>query len=158
MSRFQGPWATSLLIAFIATFVVSLVASSAQAADAVKNELQATDAQNAEALEKTQALLRNRDERNKAINAAPDSQSNHSELEKLVGAGANTDAVYDLTADILANIVGDAKGDPLAMQQRMMDAQKNPQAFLNSLSPEQRARIKAMADKIESNRGPSSKP
>ena len=122
-----------------------------------KNELQQTDQQNAEALEKTQALLRDREQRNAAMKDAPDAQANHNALEKVVGAGANTDAVYDLSADIFANIVKESKGDPLAMQQMMMDAQKNPQAFLNKLTPEQQARLKAISSQAEA-RQPTSKP
>lgn len=118
-------------------------------------ENQGIDKATQEALEQTQRLLRDKNQRNAAIQNSPESQSNHQELEKLVGSGKNTDAVYDLSADIFAKLVKESNGDPLIMQQKLLE---NPQAYLDSLSPEQKARIKAISNSAEANRSPSYKP
>jgi hypothetical protein len=72
--------------------------------------------------------------------------------------GKGTDGVYDLSADIFAKIVTESNGDMVVMQQKLEQAQKNPEAFLKSLTPEQQARIKSMANQLGEKRNPSNKP
>ncbi len=110
-----------------------------------------------EALEKTQTLLRDPTQRNAAINQNQDARSNDAELQKLMG-GKGADGVYDLSADIFAKIVNESNGDVVVMQQKIEQVQKNPEAFLKSLTPEQQARIKSMANQSGDKRGPSNKP
>jgi len=110
-----------------------------------------------EALEKTQKLLRDPSQRNAAMNQSPDARSNDAELQKLMG-GKGTGGVYDLSADIFAKIVSESNGDVVVMQQKLEQAQTNPEAFLKSLTPEQQARIKSMANQASEKRNPSNKP
>jgi hypothetical protein len=52
----------------------------------------------------------------------------------------------------MAQLAKDGKEDPAKMQEILKKALANPEAFTKSLSPEVQARIKAVADKTESQR------
>lgn len=104
------------------------------------------DKESLEALEKTQQLLRDAGQRKSAIEQSPDAQRNHDSLEKLVGS-QNAGAAYDISADILDKLVKESNGDVVVMQQKLQEAQKNPEAFAKKyLSPEHLARINSMAN------------
>ncbi len=107
---------------------------------------------NAEALEKTQALLRDPEQRVKAGSEDSKAAATMKSADKFVGPN-NTKETYDLTADIFGSLEKKANGNP---KEAVDEAQKNPEAFFNSLTPEQQARIHELAKKIESERGPSS--
>lgn len=99
-----------------------------------------------EALEKTQALLRDPNQRNAAIKDNKDAQRNHESLESLLGAG-NTNGVYDISAEVFEKLVKESNGDPVVMQQKLQEAQKNPEAFAKKyFNSSQQARIKQMAE------------
>jgi hypothetical protein len=134
------------LVFLIATFALLLsgIGSVARA------EL---DKESKEALEKTQQLLRDPTQRNAAMKGNQEAQTNNQSLESLVGS-QNASGVYDLSAEIFGKIVTDSNGDPAVMQKKIEEAQKNPTAFLNSLTPEQKARIKAIADQSPANQQP----
>lgn len=110
------------------------------------------------ALEQTQQLLRDQQQRDGALKASPQGQLNHQELQKTVGAGENTNAVYGMSADIFGVLVKETNGNPELLHKRMLEAQKDPEAFLRSLPPELRAKIKALSDKVEGSRAPTAKP
>lgn len=50
----------------------------------------------------------------------------------------------------MENLSKEANGDPEKMQQMLLEAQKNPEAFYKKMSPEQRAQIQGLVKKIES--------
>ncbi len=134
---------------FSLTLLVALVGWTARA------DLSSSDQ---EALRKTQELLRNQQQREKYMKESPDARANHQQLEKLTGNKQTTDSVYGLSAEIFAEIAKDTNGDPVLMQQKLMEAQKNPEAFLKSLPAQHRKAIEEIAGRINSNRGPSGKP
>jgi hypothetical protein len=68
-------------------------------------------------------------------------------LRKQAGAPEHSDEMYGLASDIFEDMVKQAGGDPLKLQQMVIEAQKNPQAFAKKLSPSQRAQIKGMAER-----------
>ena len=68
------------------------------------------------------------------------------------GDKASKEELYSISADIMAQLAKDGKEDPAKMQEILKKALANPEAFTKSLSPEVQARIKAVADKTESQR------
>ena len=107
------------------------------------------DGASAEALEKTQNLLRNSGARKEAIKAGGQQmQEADANAAGLAGSQANKERMYDISADVFEKIVKDANGDPTKMKEALLKAQGNPEAFLRSLSPQQQAAIKQLADQI----------
>lgn len=126
--------------------LITLCFFSFQASAATDEEIKA------EALQKTQELLRDPAQRAKYGAESPKAKANLDSTDKLVGPN-NTKETYDLTADIFGSMEKKANGNPTAAVEA---AQKSPEDFFNSLTPEQQARIHELARKIESERGPSS--
>lgn len=58
--------------------------------------------------------------------------------------------LYDMSADIFATLMQNAGNDPNKAAELLQKAQTNPEAFLNSLTPEQKLKINNMAKQIES--------
>lgn len=118
----------------------------------------ALDASSEEALRKTQEMLRDSNQRATVIQQSPDAQRNNTSLESMAGSKENTNAVYDLSADVFADLVKQSNGDPVLMQEKLEQAQKNPEAFLRSLSADKRQRIESLAGKIEGGQKPAARP
>lgn len=59
-----------------------------------------------------------------------------------------TEDIYSLTADILGNAAKDGNGDPEAMLKLLEQAQKDPEAFVNKLPPEQQKKLKDISDQM----------
>jgi len=100
------------------------------------------DRHSEKALMETQELLRNKQKRDEAIDANDKSRAADAYVDKI---GADREKIYDLTADILATIVKRTKGDVKAMEKMMEEAAKNPEAFANSLTGEQKRGISEIA-------------
>ncbi len=107
------------------------------------------DAATLKALQDTQNVLKN-----PALRAAqpeaksPDAQAVQKQIEILGGGGANSEAIYGLASDVMADLVKKSAGDPDKMQQILNQALKNPEAFANSLSPQQQQQIRELAKKL----------
>ncbi len=106
----------------------------------------------AEALSKTQSLLRDPQQRQKAGAESTKAAATMKSVEGMVGP-SHTQELYDLSADVLATITNRSKGNTDLMKQ---DAERKPEEFIKLLTPEQWAKIEALAKKIEAERGPSS--
>jgi hypothetical protein len=103
-----------------------------------------------DALEQTQTTLRDRQQRANAVHQNADATALDKNIQSMTGSPATSDRIYDLSADILADLVNRAQGDPEKLQELVHEAQKNPEAFANSLSPAQREQIHSIAGEIES--------
>ncbi|MEC4749072.1 hypothetical protein [Methylomicrobium sp. Wu6] len=108
------------------------------------------------ALQQTQECLRNQncdsvntDEGNAAVEKA---------LEAAGGDAGNTQALYNIAADIMPILVQQADGDPANMQTILTKAQTDPESFLNSLPSEIQEKIKSVANTVEKNRTSGQKP
>lgn len=111
-----------------------------------------TDAQiNSEALNKTQNLLRNPGERQKAMANDPKAQAADSKVKALLGP--NTEKAYEISAQLMERIVAETGGDPVKMQNLMLELQGNPRALEKYLSPAQRDMIRQMASDVEKSKG-----
>jgi hypothetical protein len=125
--------------------------SSGSAAQAKNSDL---DEDGAQALQQTQQLLKDQAARDKSLKD-PEAVKADSEVKNLMGA--DTQAMYELTADILPTIVKEGHGDPAQIQVIMNQLLKNPESLASKLTPEQLSRLKAMAKRVES-RQPTAAP
>ncbi|MGZ4976217.1 MAG: hypothetical protein ACXV8O_03610 [Methylobacter sp.] len=108
------------------------------------------------ALQKTQDCLRNQncDAATTEIGRDADQKA----LEAVGGNAHDKQELYNISADIMPLLLQQAGGDPEKMQAIMLKAQTDPESFLNSLSPEIRAKIKNASIAIEKNRASGQKP
>lgn len=128
-------------------FVLSLLIVPAGA-----NVAFAEDSSNAEALIKTQDLLRDSSAREKSAAESTKASATMKSAESFVGK-ENAQELYDLTADVMGTITNQSHGDAKLMSE---DLKKSPEDFIKFLTPEELAKIEALAKKIESQRNPSS--
>ena len=107
------------------------------------------DASSSKALSQTEDLLNNSDARNKAIQGNSQAEAADSFVKKVTGGNAQTsNEVYGLAADVFANIVKDAHGDPKKTQEEINLFEKDPSAFAAKWTPEQRAKLKALSQRL----------
>ena len=66
-------------------------------------------------------------------------------VKTLSGSPENEQAMYNLAAEVLGNMKDKS---PEEMQKILQEAQKNPEAFLNSWSPEQQKKLKDLSERI----------
>ncbi len=111
-----------------------------------------SDPGSAEALEKTTALLRDQSQREKAISESPDAKKNHADLKELAGSEENINGAYGISANIFEKMVRDSGGDVSLMQKMIEKAQRDPSSFYESLTPDQKKNIDALAKQIESSK------
>ena len=114
--------------------------------------------QNQQAVQKTQAFLRNSAERSQFIQQNPAAAKTDQDVQQLLGSKQNADGAYDLSADILGSLAAQTQGDSAKMQQLLEQAQKNPEAFAASLSSEQQAKLRSLASQIEAKKTPIKNP
>lgn len=102
-----------------------------------------------EALSKTQYLLHDKKKRDEAISKDAKAQNADAFVKKITGGDSKLDSeVYALAADVFAAVVKDAKGDPAKMKEAMDRFSKNPEGFASKWTPEQRAKLKQLSEKI----------
>ena len=97
------------------------------------------------ALQQTQQQLRDKNEREKAVNENEKTKAADAYIDQV---GINKDETYDLTADIMADLVKQTEGDPKKLQELMEQAKRDPAAFARSLSPENQRKIQDLAKPI----------
>lgn len=101
-----------------------------------------TDKANQQALEQTQQLLKDKDLRNKAIEGSDSAKAADSYVKK---SSSDPDGVYSLSAEIMADLVKQTDGDPAKLQKLIDEARRNPSAFGENLSTEQKEKLKKLA-------------
>jgi hypothetical protein len=108
------------------------------------------DGNQQKALRDTQDLLKNPTERQKAINKDPRAKDVDSKAEALAGSQENKENMYGLAAQLMEKIATETNGDPEKMQQLMLEAQQNPQAFYNKyFDANQRDKVRDIANKAQ---------
>lgn len=111
------------------------------------------DAASAEALLKTQTLLKNPGERQKAVEETPQAKWVNQQVESLAGSPENTQAIFELSADILQTLVEKTHGDPNQMKALLDRAKNDPKGFAELLTEKQKKQLRRVSDRI-----PASKP
>ena len=84
--------------------------------------------------------------------------ANQKALEAVGGNARDMQELYNISADVMAILEQQAGGDPAKMQALMLNAQTDPESFLNSLSPEIQAKIKNVSNAVEKNQALRKKP
>ncbi len=100
-----------------------------------------------EALLGTQEVLKDQKARANAADT-PEAKAALGRMEILGGNPENTEAMFQLSAEIFADLAKQTKGDPGKMQEILEKAYKNPSQFAESLSPEIKAKLKTLAAKV----------
>src|SRR5947208_765057 len=99
------------------------------------------DPASTEALKKTQELLQTTELRDKAVAESSNAQFIDAQVRSLVGNGANKEQIYQISSQILAELVKSTGGDASKMSQILIHGKNNPKEFLESLSPESQKAI-----------------
>jgi hypothetical protein len=60
----------------------------------------------------------------------------------------NTADVYALAGDLMEALAKESGGDPVKMMELLQQAQKDPQSLEGKFTPEQRAKIKAISQRM----------
>ena len=99
-----------------------------------------------DSLNKTQDLLRSKEQRNGALKETDAAKKVDERVKQMAPDSKTEQEYYDLAADIMNNY-RDAK-DEEAMKKSIDDGGRDPSAFLNGLTPEQKAKVKALSEKL----------
>jgi hypothetical protein len=98
----------------------------------------------ADALAKTQALLTN-------PSARPQNSEEDKKISALGGTPENTEAIYQLSSSIFADLTKDNGGDSTQMLEKLAQAQRDPAAFAQSLSAKNQQTLHDIAAKSPAN-------
>jgi len=102
------------------------------------------------ALEQTQKVLRDPSTRGKILDSDSTARQNDSKLLQITGGGANQQEIYEIAAVIFESLLSETTGEPAEVEKILNDAMKDPTKFYEKLKPSDQARIKKLADKIQS--------
>ena len=140
----------------IAAVVAALLLSLIPAAHA--DETGTTDEA---ALAKTQQLLKDPAKRAAATRGDPAASAADAQVRGLAKSEADTQAIYDLSAEVLATLVELTGGDPAKMAALLEEAKAHPEKLAEKFTPQQRAKLEQIARQLESSNSsgaPSEKP
>lgn len=138
-------------VALISIFIAQLVMNSMAHAQSSGRGAQPLDAASTEALQKTQNLLFNPEQRAQAMKNDPKALANDAKVKSSLGD--QTQPAYELSAQVLETIVKKTNGDPRQMQEIVNQLMTNPQLLEQYLTPQQRDQIRSMASQIEKQQG-----
>lgn len=105
--------------------------------------------QHKEAVRGAQQVLKDKKQRSAVIDSSKPAQQNDAKVGELAGSEANKEEMYSISADVLGNFEGKS---PEELQKLMDEAAKNPEKFYDRLTPEQKAKVKELARKIEASK------
>ncbi|OQW46109.1 MAG: hypothetical protein A4S09_16880 [Proteobacteria bacterium SG_bin7] len=109
------------------------------------------DKHSKQATEQTQDLLKNREEREKSSKNDPKAQKAIQDVKNISGGDKQTeDDIFGLASDLMPALVEESNGDPNKMMQILEEAKKDPEKFAKRFSPEQRKKLKEVAEKLGS--------
>ena len=81
------------------------------------------------------------------LDADPRAKAMDKAARQVVG-DENAADVYELASDLMATLSEESGGDPVKMMELLQQAQKNPQSLEGKFTPEQRAKIKAISERM----------
>ena len=91
--------------------------------------------------------LTNPEKRSAAIKNSPKAIQSD-QMVKQVG-GEHSEEIYQLAAKVMESLAAQAEGDPDKMDKILEKAQKDPEAFAKTFSPEQRKMLNDISKKVE---------
>lgn len=111
-----------------------------------------------EALANTQNLLKDPEERKKAISGDAKATWTNKQVESIGGSGENVQAIYELAADVFNDMTKEAKGDPQKMKELLLKAQEDPTSFANKFTPAEKAKLNGVSRRIPATNSQVSSP
>ena len=129
---------SSILRSTLAVLGLILVTSPAFAGDDPKKDV---------ALIQTQQLLTSPVQRQQALDKDPRAKAMDGAARQAVG-DQNMGDVYELASDLMGTLAQESGGDPVKMMELLQEAQKNPELLEKKFTPEQRAKIKAISQRL----------
>ena len=101
-------------------------------------------------LAEAQLLLQDASRRAGVIQGDVQAESVDRQADRVVGGdSAKKQKLYQISSQALGDLENQNGGDPLAMARALEKAQKDPEGFFKTLSPENQAAIRSMAREIE---------
>lgn len=99
------------------------------------------------ATEQTQDLLKNREERERDAKNDPKAQKAIQDVKNLTGGDKQAeDDIFSLASDLMPALVEEGGGDPNKILQML---ETDPEKFAKRFTPEQRKKLKAIAEKLK---------
>jgi hypothetical protein len=110
----------------------------------------ALEAADQKALQETQDFMKNKSEREAFVNKDGAAKKADDFLKTLVGGDSQlTEETYALAAEVFEMLVRESQGDGKKMQEALERFARDPASFAGKWSPEQQAKLKALAKKIK---------
>jgi hypothetical protein len=100
-------------------------------------------------LGQTQDLLKDPQKRNAFIQQDTQANEVNKKVNQVAGSPEVSNQIYNLSADVFAEIHKITGGDPEKMNKLLQDAAKDPSVLGNALSEDQRKKLKEIATQIE---------
>ena len=129
---------------YAAAFILSSVITNASFADEA-DEMAA-------AIEKTQKDILNEQTRENMAKESPEGAKAAEKIKSLAGSAANEQEMYGLASDVLGNMKGLTQEQ---MMQVIQQAQKDPEGFLKTWSPEQRKKLEDLSGRLPASKAES---
>lgn len=127
--------------------ILSILSSILSVANAQDEDKKSFD----NSLNKTQELLRSKEQRDSALKETDAAKKVDERVKSLAPDSKTEQDYYDLAADIMNNY-REGK-DEEKMKNSIEEGSRDPSAFLNGLTPEQRAKVKALSEKMNPGSG-----
>lgn len=107
------------------------------------------------ALANTQELLGSQAQLSEFTKGNPKAAGALDEVKRLTNNDPKKQAeINQISSDIFKSMAQKSNGDDNAMMNQLQEGLRNPASFMQSLTPEQQARIKAMAAEIDAAKKP----
>jgi hypothetical protein len=119
---------------------------------------ESTTKEKKEALENAQKALTDPKERREVMNSSPQAQMADNKVKDLLGGPENTDELYKLASDVLADLSKKANGDPEQLKKLLLEANQDPEKFYGTLGSTQKDKISDLSKKAEARKSPPSPP
>ncbi len=112
-----------------------------------------------DALVQAQKLLQDASQRVEVLQKDTQARAVDRQVDAVVGADpAKKEKLYQISSQALGDLERQKGGDPEAMAKALEQAQKDPEGFFKTLSPENQAAIRAMARDLEARKKGTEQP
>lgn len=102
-----------------------------------------------QAVKQTQDFLKNKKERDEYKAKSKSAHQADDQLSALGFTEEESQAVYELSAEVFSGVAGEGGASPEKMLRILAEYQRNPASFASKWTPEQKAKLKALAEKLD---------
>lgn len=103
------------------------------------------DGETDKAIEEVQQMMQKPDFKNQASKNSKEAADVANHVTNISGGGSNEQDIYKMAAEVLGNMKGKS---PEEMAKILEDAKKDPEGFVNTWSPEQKAKLKEISERM----------